>query len=69
MIIQMGIYHENSAFRMAQMAIAYEVYRVTGLGHHQTTFEAMELAIGPSSSRFVTYFATCKRKRILLDMV
>ena len=57
----------NGVLQLAKMAVACAGYRVSGIGHHQSTFEAAELAIGPSSSRFVAYFETCRRKRNLLD--
>jgi hypothetical protein len=49
------------------MAIAYAGYRVVGQGHHLTTFEAVELAMGRSVVRLSTYFETCRRKRNMLD--
>ena len=43
-------------------------YRVAfGPGHHQTTFEAAELALGAGSTSLTTYFDTCRRKRNVLD--
>jgi hypothetical protein len=35
----------NAVLQIAKMVIACAGYRVSGLGHHQTTFEAVELAI------------------------
>jgi hypothetical protein len=49
------------------MAIACAGYRVMGTRHHQTTFEAVELALGPTISTFASYFDTCRRKRNILD--
>jgi uncharacterized protein (UPF0332 family) len=49
------------------MAIACAGYRVVGIGHHQTTFEAIELALGPSVTNLASYFDTCRRKRNILD--
>jgi len=49
------------------MVIASHGYRTTGLGHHQTTFEAAELAIGSTSSPFIAYFDACRRKRNAVD--
>src|SRR5215467_2467929 len=37
----------NAVLQLAKMVIACSGYRVSGLGHHQTTFEALELAMGP----------------------
>jgi uncharacterized protein (UPF0332 family) len=47
--------------------IACSGYRVVGAGHHLTTFEALELAMGPSASALVAYFDTCRRKRNQVD--
>lgn len=50
------------------MAIACAGYRVIAKkGHHQVTYEAAELAIGPKVSKLVAYFETCRRKRNTLD--
>jgi hypothetical protein len=58
----------NAALQTAKMAIACAGYRVVAKkGHHQVTYEAAELAIGPSVSQLVAYFETCRRKRDTLD--
>src|SRR5262245_37100822 len=57
----------NAVLQLAKMAIACAGYRVVGSGHHQTTFEAVELALGAGISNLVRYFDTCRRKRNLLD--
>ncbi len=49
------------------MAIACAGYRVAGLGHHQVSFAAAELAVGSSVSALVAYFELCRRKRNTLD--
>lgn len=49
------------------MVIACAGYRVVGPGHHQTAFEALELAMGSSISPTVVYFDTCRRKRNQVD--
>jgi hypothetical protein len=49
------------------MAIACAGYRVVGIGHHQTTFEAIELALGPGVTNLASYFDMCRRKRNILD--
>jgi hypothetical protein len=49
------------------MAIACAGYRVVGQGHHLTTFEAVELAMGRSVVPLARYFETCRRKRNMLD--
>ena len=58
----------NAALQSAKMAIACAGYRVVAKqGHHQVSFEAAELAVGPSIALLITYFETCRRKRNLLD--
>jgi hypothetical protein len=58
----------NAALQTAKMAIACAGYRVTAKkGHHQVSFEAAELAMGPSVARLTGYFETCRRKRNMLD--
>lgn len=57
----------NAALQTATMAIACVGYRTSGMGHHQTTFEAAELALGTGSAAFTAYFDTCRRKRNTVD--
>ena len=57
----------NAVLQIAKMVIASAGYRVAGLGHHQTTFEAVELAMGPSIAPLAAYFDTCRRKRNMVD--
>ena len=57
----------NAVLQLTKMVIALEGYRVTGLGHHQTTFEALELAMGQPVSPLVPYFDACRRKRNQVD--
>jgi hypothetical protein len=38
----------NTVLQLAKMAIACAGYRIVGQGHHLTTFEALELAMGRS---------------------
>ena len=38
----------NAVLQLTKIVIACEGYRVIGLGHHQTTFQALELGMGPS---------------------
>src|SRR5579864_7280973 len=52
----------NAVLQLAKMVIACAGYRVAGVGHHLTTFEALEIAMGPSVSALVAYFDTCRRK-------
>src|SRR6266508_4520772 len=57
----------NAVLQLAKMAIACAGYRVIGQGHHRTTFEAVELAMGRSIASLARYFETCRRKRNMLD--
>ena len=57
----------NAVLQLTKMVIACEGYRVTGLGHHQTTFEALQLAMGKQVSTLVPYFDACRRKRNHVD--
>lgn len=49
------------------MAIVCAGYRTGGDGHHQTTFEGAELALGRSVYFAIAYFDACRRKRNLVD--
>jgi hypothetical protein len=57
----------NAALQAATLAVVCAGYRTTGLAHHQTTFEAAELALGPASTPTIIYFDTCRRKRNSVD--
>jgi hypothetical protein len=57
----------NAVLQLAKMAIACAGYRVVGQGHHATTFEAVELAMGRRMAPLAGYFETCRRKRNMLD--
>jgi hypothetical protein len=57
----------NAALQVAKMVIACAGYRVIGTGHHQTSFETIELAMGSDAAPFTAYFDACRRKRNLLD--
>ena len=57
----------NAVLQLAKMAIACAGYRVVGTGHHQTTFDAVELTLGARVSTLGSYFDTCRRKRNILD--
>ena len=52
----------NAVLQLAKMAIACAGYRVAGIAHHQTAFEALELAMGSSVSDLAAYFDICRRK-------
>jgi hypothetical protein len=57
----------NAALQLGKMAIAAAGYRVAGQGHHHTTFQAVELAVGVAAAPYATYFDACRRKRNQLD--
>jgi len=57
----------NAVLQLTKMTIACAGYRVVGAGHHQTTFEALEIALGASIAPTVNYFDACRRKRNLVD--
>ncbi|MGH9897293.1 MAG: HEPN domain-containing protein, partial [Pyrinomonadaceae bacterium] len=58
----------NAVLQLSKMAVACAGYRLTiGLGHHQKTFDAAKLALGPSSENLVYYFGICRRKRNFID--
>ena len=44
-------------------------YRVSSTlpGHHQATFEAAGLVLGPAGRPFTDYFETCRRQRNVID--
>ena len=63
---KLGLAYE-AALLMAKMAIACAGYRVKGYGAHQTTFVALELAMGPAVSKEAAYFDSCRRKRHTLS--
>ncbi len=57
----------NAALQTAKILLACAGYRVTGRAHHQTSFAAIEIAIGGGSSRYSMFFDTCRRKRNTVD--
>ena len=57
----------NAALQLGKIVLACAGYRVAGPAHHQTTFEALEVAMGPSISAMTAYFDTCRRKRNQVD--
>ena len=46
----------NAALQIAKMVIACAGYREAGIGRHQTTFEAVELAMGSDVAAQAAYF-------------
>ena len=58
----------NAVLQLATMAIACAGYRVSAKqGHHENTFTAIELVLGPPASKFAKYFNTCRKKRNTVD--
>jgi hypothetical protein len=57
----------NALLQLAKMVIACSGYRISGPGHHYTTFEALEIAMGSSVSESIAYFDACRRKRNQVD--
>ena len=58
----------NGVLQLAKMVIACAGYRVSARqGHHQTSFQALSLAMGPGVADLVAYFDTCRRKRNVVD--
>jgi hypothetical protein len=58
----------NAALQCGTIAIACSGYRVSArAGHHAVTFEAAQLALGPTASAFTDYFDACRRKRNTID--
>ena len=53
----------QAALLAAKIAIACAGYRVKGQGAHQTSFEALPLAMGTSVKKSADYFDRCRRKR------
>jgi hypothetical protein len=49
------------------MVIACAGYRVVGPGHHQISFQALEIAMGPCISALSAYFDVCRRQRNQVD--
>lgn len=57
----------NAALQLAKMVVACSGYRIVGPGHHQTTFEALEITMGLDATRYSLYFDSCRRKRNAVD--
>jgi hypothetical protein len=57
-----GIAYE-AALMAAKMAIACAGYRIRGEGSHETSFIALEIALGPSAAQIGRYFQQCRRTR------
>ena len=58
----------NAALQLCKLALACAGYRAASMpGHHQTTFEAAEIALGKAGAGFGACFDTCRRKRNIVD--
>jgi hypothetical protein len=58
----------NAVLQLATMAIACAGYRVSAKqGHHENTFTAVELVLGPPGAKYAKYFNTCRKKRNTVD--
>ena len=57
----------NAALQTSKMVAACAGFKVIGLGAHQTAFQAMKVAIGPSVNTLMNYFDACRRKRNNVD--
>jgi uncharacterized protein (UPF0332 family) len=57
----------NAVLHLAKMTIACAGYRVKGEGAHRTTFQALELSLGPGVAASASYFDRCRRKRNMVD--
>ena len=57
----------NAALQLCKLVIACSGYRVSGLGHHQVTFEAAQIALKEKGESYCDYFEICRRKRNVLD--
>lgn len=57
----------NAVLQLAKIVIACAGYRVVGLAHHQTTFQALEIAMGPPILPLSAYFDRCRRQRNQVD--
>ena len=57
----------NVVLQLTKIVIALQGYRVTGLGHHQATFQALEIAMGRSIVPLSSYFDRCRRQRNQVD--
>jgi hypothetical protein len=53
----------QAALLAAKMALACAGYRAKGQGAHQTTFQALKLALGSSVNKTADYLERCRRKR------
>ncbi len=59
----------NAVLQLSKMALACAGYRVSASfpRHHQSTFEAARLILGPAAQHLTDYFETCRRKRNVIE--
>lgn len=57
----------NAVLQISKMVIACSGYRVKGMAHHASTFQAVKLALGAQINAKATYFDSCRRKRNTVD--
>ena len=57
----------NAILQLSKMVIACAGYRVSGHGHHQVSFEVLELAMDKGVANMAAYFDSCRKKRNALD--
>src|SRR5580658_5829137 len=57
----------NAVLQLTKIVVALQGYRVTGMWHHQTAFQALEIAMGRSIIPLSTYFDLCRRQRNQVD--
>jgi len=57
----------NAALQTAKMVTALSGYRTSGLGAHQTAFQAVKVAMGTEVHPLMNYFDACRRKRNSVD--
>ena len=57
----------NAALQIGKMLLASSGYRTSGLGHHQTTIEGIEIALGNPGKPYAALFDACRRKRNMVD--
>ena len=59
----------NAALQTAIAVMYSEGYRAHNLGHHSTTFEFLQEAMGAEIASLADYFDDCRRKRNRADYV
>jgi hypothetical protein len=58
----------SAALQLTHMVVACCGYRVSAAtGHHKTSFDSLELALGTPAKAYAIYFDVCRRKRNLAE--